>query len=180
MNQSTCNGYACCNGRRDANGGPRRGAVIVELLLALPVLIILLLAALEFGVMLTNFQQISLASRNGALVASEVSGLGGYATVPTEVTDVINKQLASANMSACQIRLEHSFGGTNPLLEPLIAPPGCDCNPGSVAMAPSKDYVRVTVCVDMDQAAPNCLTMFGFDLSGKTVQFTTLLRHENP
>jgi hypothetical protein len=181
MQASTRIDSSGCSGRRGANGGPRRGAIIVELLLALPVLIILLVAAIEFGVMLANFQQISLAGRDGALVASEVITLDSAVAVPPEVSDVINKQLAGANMTACQIRLEHNVGGpTVVLLDPPVAPPDCDCDPGLLAMSPSRPYVRVTVCVDMEQAAPNCLAMFGFDLSGQTAEYTTLLRYEAP
>ena len=57
----------------------------------------------------------------------------------------------------------------------------CDCDPNMVlAMPPPRDYVRLTVCVELDQVAPNCLQMFGFDLTGQLAQFTTIMRHELP
>jgi hypothetical protein len=167
---------------RSANRRPKRreGAIIVELLLALPLLIIALLAALEFGVMMSNFQQISLASRDGALVASETMGLDTAVNVPPDIVNVIQRQLGSSGMTYCRIRLEHNIGGPQTaLFEPVAN--GCDCGPAMFAMpVPPRPYVRVTVCVDMTQAAPNCLKNFGFDLTGQEAEFTTLMRHEMP
>ncbi|MEQ8789773.1 MAG: pilus assembly protein [Pirellulaceae bacterium] len=158
----------------------RRAAIIVELLLAMPVLVMGLLAALEFGVMMSNFQQIALASRNGALAASETMNLDTAVNVPPNVVDVVDRQLGSANMTPCRIRLEHNVGGPQAeLLEPAVG--GCDCGPAMfVAPVPTRPYVQVTVCVDMTQVAPNCLKNFGFDLTGQVAEFTTLMRHEMP
>lgn len=182
MHRSICNDSSVRSDYRPAKRRPKRrhAAIIVELLLALPVLVIVLLAAFEFGVMMSNFQQISLASRDGALVASETMGLDTAVNVPTDVVNVINRQLGSSGMTACRIRLEHNIGGgPSVLLNPAAA--GCDCDPGMLMMpGPSRPYVRVTVCVDMTQAAPNCLKNFGFDLTGEVAEFTTLMRHEMP
>jgi hypothetical protein len=180
MHRSRSSDFVDGSGHAGANAAPRRrGAIIVELLIALPVLVILLLAALEFGVMLANFQQISLASRDGALVASETTDLDTAVAVPPEVVDVVVRQLASSGMSPCRIRLEHNVGGAPMvLLEPPVG--GCDCDPGMLAMPPSRTYVRLTVCVDLEQAAPNCIQQFGFDLSGQTAEYSTLMRHEMP
>jgi hypothetical protein len=152
--------------------------VIVELLLALPVLVIVLLAVLEFGVMMANLQQVSLAARDGALVASQTPDLDTAAAVPPEVVDAVARQLGNSGMAYCRIRLEHNVGGPQTA---LLEPPGggCDCGPNApLAPEPPQTYVRLTVCVDMLQVAPNCLKQFGYDLTGQTASFTTLLRHE--
>lgn len=159
---------------------PRRAAIMVELLLALPVLIIMLLASLEFGVMMANFQQISLAARDGALVASETLGLDTATAVPPDVINIVNTQLASNSLTPCRIRLEHNIGGTQTAL--LYPPAGsCNCEPNTFQTpVPTRPYVRVTVCVDLPETAPNGLKQWGFDLTGELVQFTTLMRHEMP
>ena len=55
-----------------AGSGPRKrgGLLVVELLLVLPVVLALAVAALEFGLMLTARQQLLAASREGARVGS--------------------------------------------------------------------------------------------------------------
>src|SRR5690348_476309 len=61
-----CGNSSRCNARRH-----RRAGVVLELLLSFPILLIAFLAAIEFGMLFSKIQQLALASRVGAIAASQ-------------------------------------------------------------------------------------------------------------
>lgn len=165
------------NDRRFSASRPsqrHRGAVVVELLIMLPVWLIALLAVIEFGEVLSDLQQVSLASRVGAESGVRTPGLPSSGPVPTNVLDAIDHQLASSGMSQCKVILEHNVGGSYAML----VSGSCSCDPPTTPLPGLGTYVRVTVCVPMTQLVPNLLGTFGFDISSKLVRQTTVLQYE--
>lgn len=165
-----------------------RGGVTLELILNLPVWIIFLLAVIQFGQLLSNAQQVALASRIGAEEASETATttITTAVTVPTNIVEAIEHQLESAGVvdsggaSQCRVILEHNLNGTNERLDSSGAT--CSCDPPTEPPLPNTvhdaRYVRVTVCVPYSLVAPNLLGAGGLDFSSKLVQHTTTFRHE--
>jgi hypothetical protein len=159
-------------------GSSRRGAVTLEFIVALPVLLIVLLAVVEFGMFFSSLQQVDLACRVGAEAASQSTFLPyGSPTVPPDVADPINQQLGSSGITPCKIILEHNV--TSPQTLTTLYGAGCACDPPTALLpALAARSVRVTVCVPMSSLAPNCLALFGFDLTGRCAKCSTTFRYE--
>lgn len=159
-------------------GFTRRGAVTLEFIVALPVLVIVLLAVIEFGMLIAHTQQLTLASRAGAEVASQTD-LSAVTAIPPAVLQAINSQLSSSGVTPCRIILEHNVPGTSPttLSDPVA--PSCPCVPPTAPLPViAARSVRVTVCAPMSELAPNCLALFGFNLTGHHTQSSTTFRYE--
>ncbi len=194
-------------GRRPARRGdhPRRrsAAVTLELILMLPAWIILMLAVVEFGLILVNRQQVALASRVGAEEASRTPGLSLISgdPVPANVLRVIDQQLASSCIARCKVVLEHNVdppvsGSSSPILsssslfpvgpigpsvvltQTILTSGGCDCPPPLAPLPPSGQAVRVTIFVPVTELAPNLLSVFGLDLSDRFIYHATTFRYE--
>lgn len=159
----------------------RRGAVLVETILVLPILLIFLLGVIVFGQALGNLQQIALASRVGAEAASETISLptNNNDEVPANIITAINQQLGSSGMTACRVTLEHNNTGGGSLSTPITLTSGeCECATPETSLPPRRGYVRVTVCVRATDVAPNLLCSLGLDFGGKTFVHTTTFRYE--
>ena len=150
----------------------RRGALLsVELVLALPILLMMTIAVIQFGLLFANLEQLTLASRVGAHAASESPALASSmdgGPVPPDVLDEVNQQLCSSGIEWCRVRLEHNVGGMPIVLVSDQGPP-CECGPVAPLPGPPFDdeaYVRVTVCVPLAELMPNSLTYFGFSIVG--------------
>jgi len=155
--------------------------MVLELAIALPILVILVLAVVEFGLYFTRMQQVALASRAGAEAASQATALPSTdgAPVPVDVLSALDQQLQSSGISYCRVRLEHNVGGTQvELISPVTG--ACECEPKTklTPPLPSGEYVRLTVCTELGQLMPNCLACFGFDVSDRVTGSTTILRYE--
>ncbi len=156
---------------------------MLELVLALPIMLIALLAVIEFGIYFVNVQQVTLASRVGAEEASQTEGLLAYAgtTVPGNVVHMVDQQLQSSGIYLRRIRLEY-VNEDNEVVE-LLDPDREDCPcpaPCTFATPPPGHYVRLSVCVPMKELMPNCLTLIGFDIcdTSHVIQSTTTFRYE--
>lgn len=152
----------------------RRGAVTIELLVALPVLIVIVLAVLQFGYYFTGSQQLALASRVGADEAAQTPGLPAAGAVPLNIANAINRQLASAGITPVAIIVEHNTAGPKQVLRTDFVPNTC---PEPTSILPF-ETVRVTVCVPLTDLMPNCLSTLGFDLTGRFAQVTTTFGYE--
>src|SRR5690348_8107283 len=98
---------------RSSRAAPRRGVSVLELVLITPVLLILLLAVIEFGQILANLKQVSLASRVGAKVASELAVLPPTGSAfPADVAAAVQNQLLSNGLTYSRIVLQHDAGGS--------------------------------------------------------------------
>lgn len=157
------------------------GAIILEMVLALPILLLLLLVTIQFGAYFINMQQLALACRVGAEEASETATAVLAATsdgdpVPQSILDRTFQQLQTAGIQPCTIKLEHNVGGS-PVV--LVSPgDGCPCEPfETLPCTLSGNYVRLTICVPMAELMPDCMPLFG-DLQNRVTQCTTIFRHE--
>lgn len=170
----------------------RRGVVIVELLIWLPVLMTTLMAVVEFALIQQVNQQVALASRYGAKIASEVtrafavspnlSDINQTATV-NNLQSRIDIFLANAGLTAsCEVRLEHNACVNNPSQVDTATP--CTCNATGPGVLPAGEppqgeaYVRVTVCVPLTGNVPNLLSTLGYDITGLIVRHSTTYRVE--
>lgn len=178
-----------------ARPAPRSGLVVFELLIWLPVLVIFLLAIVEFGQIYALDQQVALASRFGAKIASETSRsqlptLATSGTLSGRVQDYL--RTANIQNGPCSVTLTHNACVTGQQQQfPAVTPATCRCPapvaPGTlptgtespiVGTNPREAYVRVTVCVPLRNNVPNLLTTFGFDVGDSTLVHTTTLRYE--
>lgn len=174
------------------NQSRRRGVAVVELIIWLPVLMTALMAIVEFALMQQVNQQVNLASRYGAKIASEVTR--AFATSPNlsdinQTATVNNLQsridtfLANAGLTASsEVRLEHNACVNNPLQVDTATP--CTCNATGPGTLPAGEppqgeaYVRVTVCVPLTGNVPNLLSTLGFDINDRIVRHSTNYRVE--
>ena len=171
------------------SSGRNRGVITLELILTFPILIIVLLAVVEFGLILAASKHVEFASRLGAKRAaeSEITDLETLNTIGPLKAE-IDQYLATAGYTAsCSVILEHNvMGASNPLQEnpdPLACPCGpVGSLPALVPCPPDPDIevesVRVTVCLPMEGNIPNCLSTFGFDLADCTIQQSVVWRYE--
>lgn len=172
---------------RSRHGGPPRGAVHLEMIIAFPIFMIGLLAVIEFGLMMTNLQQVALASRIGAEAAAQTSGLSSASGVPTGVALAVNRHLDSAGIgpsgaNACRIILEHNVGATPPnTVSPVLltyTARSCACSAPGTDLPPVRS-VRVTVCTELTNLTPNLLGSLGLDIKSRTVEHSTTFRYED-
>lgn len=172
--------------------------VTLELILFLPVLVLLLLAVVEFAILYQVNQQVCYASKFGAKLASEVSRddsenphLGnfndpGAAPPPPagqSLKERIDQYLANHGLSeSCQVILEHNVANVgNPVqVNPDPAPADCHCSLPLRPLPTSGEYVRVTVCLKLAGNVPNLLSTYCIDLGDRTLQCSTVLRYEPP
>ena len=159
----------------------RRGLGALELLVGLPILLILLLAIVEFALIMDKLQQVALASRTGAgMAAQQLSSLFNVAAIKTEV----DRQLLTAGISSgsCEVLLQHNVGTSTP----VVIPSGsgtCTCMSPTTPALPASSVVpdgcvRVTVCVRLSALAPDLLSSFGLSIQGLQVLQTTTLVYE--
>lgn len=173
----------------------RRAVVTLELILAIPILLIVLLAVVEFGLILAASKHVEFASRLGAKLAAEVPRSSGTVNLasfnlpstPGNLKDRVDEYLLTAGYTAaCAVILEHNAAGVpNPS---QINDDGTPCACGPIGSLPASvsgppatsiESVRVTVCLPMQGNIPNCLATFGFDLSDCTIRQSTVWRYEH-
>ncbi len=133
------------------NRQTRRGVLALEMLLFLPVLLGVLLATVEFSMLLVAEQQVLIASREGARVAAQ----GG------DTTDIQN---------AVQVFLGNGRLGQATVTAILTDQSG--------QPIPSGGAVAVSVSLPATQAVPDLLVLLGYSISGDTLVGTTVLRKE--
>jgi hypothetical protein len=173
---------------RSSRSGERRAVVTLELILAIPVLLIVLLAVVEVGLILAASKHVEFASRLGAKLAAEATTADlGMLNTTGPLKDEIDEYLTTAGYTAsCTVILEHNVAGAALPLQTNPDPAACTCNPdgalpGVVVGPPATviESVRVTVCLPMDGNIPNCLATFGFDLSDCSIRHSTVWNYEN-
>lgn len=167
----------------------RRAAIVLELLLALPLFVIALLAVIEFGVLYANLQQLAFACRVGALEASQTANLPNEnpgVPVPANIEEAITNQLSLSGIRPCAIILEHNtnMGGMEQTLRTDFDNDNDSNNDCPSCSEPSSaipaNSVRVTICVQMGELAPNVLRTFGLDIDALTTHCATTYGYELP
>lgn len=148
---------------------PQRGAIVLEAVVGLPILIIAVIAIAEFGLLSSRQAVVHAASRAAADAAVRFHRqLSTSGTVPVVVVEAAENVLSARGIDYSSIRVEHMRTQLGTFVAELGT--GAAQPPGS---APSSDYVRVSVCVDNAELSPNLLRQFLFDLSESSSQQTT-------
>ena len=178
----------------------RRGGVVLELILGLPLLVIPLLAVVEYAVLMSNQQQVEMAARAGALTGAQLV-LPSSGSVPAEVLDAIAAELTHVGIDlnaritdgTIRVELEHNYlsSGADPDLDPsaTLASGILTCPSSAAPPAPDPDlssfgrsYVRLRLCVRSDLLTPNLLSAYCIDMSERVTSQTKAYRHvlQNP
>lgn len=156
----------------------RRGTLILEMVLVLPLILIALLAAIQFGKYFANMQEISLAARIGGVAASRTASLSGVPgdPVPATVTDAVYRHLASAGIHTAAIALEHNLDGGPVLLQ---TPADASIDVDFISAPPPGGYVRVIVIVPQAAIMPDLLRACGLHLvlPGKITAFSNVFHY---
>src|SRR5947209_2475357 len=134
-----------------ANRTVRRGTLALELLFALPVLLAVLLATVEFSMLLVARQQLLVASREGARVAAQ----GGDST---EVQQAVALFLGTGPLAGARVDAVLTDDSGQPL--------------------PSGAAVAVTLSLPTTQAVPDLLAFIGVSLRRDTLITQTVMRKE--
>ncbi len=95
---------------------PRAGTATVELLFNLPIWLILILALAHVGRVLSDAQQMALASREGAREASRSRHLPVAGEVPGNVIEAVERQLHHSAVGGSLVILEHNREGARATL----------------------------------------------------------------
>jgi len=179
----------------------RRGVVILEFILALPLLVILLMAVVEFSLIYQVNQQVAYASKYGAKLASEVSrqlaanprlgnfNLPGQPPLGESLKERVDQYLATHRLTnSCSVVLRHtacSIPNTIQQNPDGSIQDNCHCGtPLATQAVPGKPipadvaYVQVTVAVPLTGNVPDLLGTFGFPLGTRTCIQTTTMRIE--
>ena len=159
----------------------RRGAIeSIELLISLPILLLVTLGVIHFGLLISNLQHLALASRVGAIAASQVTPESfDEEDVPADIQNAVSHQLEINGIDNYEIHLEYNLGDGVESESMSVGEIECEA-PEELDPGPSRNYVRVTVCVRLDELTPNLFPTFGFSIGGatKVARHSTLLRYE--
>jgi hypothetical protein len=160
-------------GRSPSYGASRRrGAVTLELILTLPVIVVLLVAIFEYGTIMVLQAAVTHAATVGAREAGKCSDVSLVARVVQSVVGVNCITISDVPGSGTKVVLEDGTEGVS-----VFGDPNLNCQLPTNPLNP--DEVRVTVCVALS-AAPVCdpLGDFGFSLLGCQFQVSSLVKKE--
>lgn len=164
------------------------------MLLMAPVLIILWLAVIEFGMILAVNKQVAAASQYGARLVSEAGTPGNVLALVSGGTlrARIDQQLQTGGIpaGACNVTVQYTDNAGTPQPDAVSQPAGaeaCPCTPSLVNLpAAPPSYVRVTVCAYLNRTGaapgvnpvPDLLAPFGFSIADRRLQHQTTYRLE--
>jgi len=158
----------------------RRGVVTLELILIMPIMIIFVVAAVEFGVLLAQIKQVEFASREGARLAAQQTPTDLSSAIGP-VSNRVERVLQTGDIPEyCKVILQHNVATAS---SPTQSTGSCNCpTPTSPPLPAGTNLaaVRVTVCVGMDKLAPDLLSSLGLSLNGKIVSQTTTWPYVEP
>ncbi len=157
-------------------GATRAGAVVLEAILAIPVLVIIVMACVEFGTMMVVEQAVlagvAEGSREGAKVPTTLSAADGnriLAAVQATESSILSTQ--GINPSNVQIIVEDSSGVRNS--GPAVGPV-----PGATGITDPAE-VRVTVRLELaNTSIPNLLATFGLNLTTRNFDVQSISRRD--
>jgi hypothetical protein len=135
----------------------RRGVVVIELLLVLPILLIALLGMIEFGMILTAEDELLTACREGARVASH--GGCDRREIEEEVRHTVKRVLGKGRLGEACVEI-------NWLPEDPERP------------KKGRDRVEVAVHVEATRVVPNLLAWAGFSLGKRRLAAATVMNVE--
>tara|TARA_R110000868_G_C10971950_1_gene770143 strand:+ start:3821 stop:4384 length:564 start_codon:yes stop_codon:yes gene_type:complete len=172
-----------CRNRRftsKAGNGGRSGSVLLEFILAFPIILIISLAVIQFGFFALLQQTVTIAtiegSRKAAQVGSTTDSVGNliqqYVALNSLDLQVVSP--ATSNTGNVLVTIET---GPAPVTTVTIGNSDIPCTP--VGPAPGIGEVKVTVCMNLTDSngtspIPNLLSSFGFTLSGKQIEISAM------
>lgn len=160
----------------------RRGVQTLELVVAIPVLLVVTLAIIEFGFLLALEESVVMAATEATREVTKIPGASldmrrdvAVATAnrflaPHQVQIVVSGIQETSNL---RIDIQGDTRTANALV----------CNPKTGSPALLANEVRVTVCVRPTNAAnlrpvPNWLRNLGFNLAGREVTASLVMPNE--
>lgn len=147
----------------------RRGVLTLEAILILPILILVTLAGIEFGVLVLGRQAVSHAATVAVREAAKGADMDELETVIERVL-----RLHNITVGDCASFVLEDPTATTPVEQRGAF--GC-CHPSTPSL--DLDEVRVTVCVEMGKRPfLNALKSFGLDLSGRRMVATAFAKKE--
>lgn len=165
----------------------RRGVGTLELILALPVLLVVALAILQLGVQMLVRQTVVAAAHEGARAAArETTAAAARDAAVAAVNDVLAvhdlavSPTASVGPSGSGVHfvLEFPTGAAVEVEEAGDSAVICQ-TPASPVLTEQDGDVRVTVCVAMNQPPLlNLLMSFGFDVTGQHLRASAMAAKE--
>lgn len=147
----------------------RSAVIMLELILVLPILLFLLSAIVQIGMMLSNLKYVQLAAFEGAKLAS-VMDRDELSDATPAIKERVDQILQSAGLGeSCKIIFRQNVPRVSPGKQTLG---DCDCNTSDTNRLPREPNgaVRVIVCVRLSQVSPDMLSFWGFSPDGKLVQ----------
>jgi Flp pilus assembly protein TadG len=145
--------------RRDRKGL----ALSVELIVVLPVLLLVLVAMVEYGILLVSSQGISAAANVGARQAALPS------SSKADVDAAVETALGGFIWQGRQETLVFVNGAKDNSVAP---------NTGLLDASTTGDEIQVTVSIDADEVTPDILRYIGLSLAGSQVTSTFITRRE--
>jgi Flp pilus assembly protein TadG len=154
----------------------RRGHVVVELMIAFPVLLLLLLGTIEFSLLLSTRQQVLFAAQQGALVAAQNATCCGAAqTAPTGGLEACESTTVGLTVfGQVKTAVQNSLGDGSLLASG--AQVRISCTPQTLS---SNGTVTVSVVIPVEQSVPNLLPII-LNLSGAQLQASVTLNAQQP
>lgn len=161
------------------NRKPRRGGVTLEFILTLPILVIVLLAVFQFGILMIVQQAVDHATTVAAREAGKGEDINTLVSVVNTVLAPHCIQVIDGDMNS-DARVVLEVGTAMLPVVTELGDPGLDCDP-PVGIDVEEDEVRVTVCVDLS-TSPICNLLVSFgagpDFAGKRFEISSLVKKE--
>jgi hypothetical protein len=145
----------------------RRGVMVVELLLVLPLLLIILLGTIEFALLLVARAELVAACREGARVASH--DCGDRDEIREEVRETVHRVLGKGSLSRCT-KVEVCWHR-----EDIRHPPNKE---DTRHPRFGRDRVKVLVHVPAARVVPNFLAWAGFSIASRELSSETVMNIE--
>lgn len=131
----------------------------------MPILFIMLLAIVEFGLIFVGIQQAEAAARLGAKYAVDNNLAGGGATAGDAalIRNEVDEALATAGFGTSAsggVRFTENVSGSSSA-EDGTCP--------QASSTPPADTIRVRVCIPLTAVTPDMLSTFGFSISSRRI-----------
>ena len=158
----------------------RNGSVLLEFILAFPIILILSLAIIQFGFFSLLQQTITAAAIEGSREAAQIGSTSD--SVGTLIQNYVainslNFVVAPAAPGAGDVLVVIQEGGVLPINTTSLGNSDIPCTP--VGPDPDISEVKVTICLNLTDTngtfpLPNLLSSFGYTLSGKQLEISSM------
>ncbi|QGQ22595.1 pilus assembly protein [Gimesia benthica] len=173
----------------------RSGSVLLEFILAFPIILMLSLAIIEFGFYVILQQSITAAAIEGSRKAAQVGATTGdignliqeYMAINSLTLDV-SASPAAPNQGDVFVAIQFGSGTGIGTLTSTIGNSSIPCSPVGPepydgSSPPPRSEMKVTVCVNLTDTngtapIPDLLSYFGFSLSGKQLEISAMTELE--